>query len=159
MISKLSAGAQLMIFFRFRFPVVLFGRAGISICHATRFIIYLQKIPLDTTYFPTQKYKTPYHATNVIFSVSPSYIFYPPRKNPAPDGGFRAITFVIIKIEILFNVSAKRLDQRNEIKHDRYVFLLCRNTFTDCDVDKVLARRCLARRRNVTSHGINFTIS
>ena len=36
------------------------------------FIIYLQKIPLDTTYFPTQKYKTPYHATNVIFSVSPS---------------------------------------------------------------------------------------
>ena len=31
------------------------------------FIIYLQKIPLDTTYFPTQKYKVPYHATNVIF--------------------------------------------------------------------------------------------
>ena len=52
------------------------------------FIIYLQKIPLDTTYFPTQKYKIPYHATNVIFSVSPSYIFYPPRKNPAPDGRF-----------------------------------------------------------------------
>ena len=39
------------------------------------FIIYLQKIPLDTTYFPTQKYKIPYQATNVIFSVSPSYIF------------------------------------------------------------------------------------
>ena len=39
------------------------------------FIIYLQKIPLDTTYFQTQKYKTPYHATYVIFSVSPSYIF------------------------------------------------------------------------------------
>ena len=53
------------------------------------FIIYLQKIPLDTTYFPTQKYKAPYHATKMIFSVSPSYIFYPPRKNPAPDGGLQ----------------------------------------------------------------------
>ena len=86
------------------------------------FIIYLQKIPLDTTYFPTQKYKIPYHATNVIFSVYPSYIFYPPRKNPAPDGGFWirlaiwATTFVIIKIATLFNVSVKRLDQRNKIK-------------------------------------------
>ena len=46
------------------------------------------KIPLDTTYFPTQEYKIPYHATNVIFSLSTSYIFYPPRKNPAPDDGF-----------------------------------------------------------------------
>ena len=52
------------------------------------FIIYLQKIPLDTTYFPTQKHKIPYHATNVIFSVSLSYIFYPPPKTPAPDSGF-----------------------------------------------------------------------
>ena len=43
------------------------------------FIIYLQKIPLDTTYFPTQKYKIPYHATSVIFSVSLSSIFYPYR--------------------------------------------------------------------------------
>ena len=33
------------------------------------------KIPLDTTYFPTKKYKIPYHAINVIFSVSPSFIF------------------------------------------------------------------------------------
>ena len=123
------------------------------------------KIPLDTTYFRTQKYKTPYHATNVIFSLSPSYLFYPPRKNPAPDGGFWilsaiwVITFVIIKIATLFNVSAKRLDQRNKIKQDKYVFLLCRNKFTDCDVDKVFARHCLAPRRNVASHGINFTIS
>ena len=33
-----SAGAQLMIFFCFRFPVVLFGRPGISIFHTTRCI-------------------------------------------------------------------------------------------------------------------------
>ena len=33
-----STGAQLMIFFCFRFPVVLFDRPGISICHATRCI-------------------------------------------------------------------------------------------------------------------------
>ena len=33
-----SNGAQLMIFFCFRFPVVLFDRPGISICHATRCI-------------------------------------------------------------------------------------------------------------------------
>ena len=31
-------GAQLMIFFCFRFPVVLFGIPGISICHTTRCI-------------------------------------------------------------------------------------------------------------------------
>ena len=30
--------AQLMIFFRFRYPVVLFGRPGISICHTTHCI-------------------------------------------------------------------------------------------------------------------------
>ena len=30
-----STGAQLMIFFCFRFPVVLFGRPGVFICHAT----------------------------------------------------------------------------------------------------------------------------
>ena len=36
---------------------------------------------------------------------------------------------------------------------------LYRNMFTDCDVDKILARLCLARRRNVVSHGIVFTIS
>ena len=46
------------------------------------------------------------------------------------------ITFVIIKIATPFNVSAKSIDQRNKIKHDKYVFLLCRNMFTDCDVDK-----------------------
>ena len=34
----LSTVAQLMIFFCFRFSVVLFGRPGISICHATRCI-------------------------------------------------------------------------------------------------------------------------
>ena len=34
----LSTRAQLMIFFCFRFPVVLFERPGISICHATRCI-------------------------------------------------------------------------------------------------------------------------
>ena len=111
------------------------------------------------------KNKTPYHATNVIFSVSPSFIFYPPRKNPAPEDGFWirsaiwTITFVIIKIATLFNVSAKRLDQRNAIKHDKYVFLLCRNMPTDYDVDKVLTRRCLARRCDVVPHGFNFTIS
>ena len=33
-----STGAQLMIFFCSRFPVVLFERPGISICHATRCI-------------------------------------------------------------------------------------------------------------------------
>ena len=33
-----STGAQLMIFFCFRFPVVLFDKPGISICHATRCI-------------------------------------------------------------------------------------------------------------------------
>ena len=33
-----STGAQLMVFFCFRFPVVLFDRPGISICHATRCI-------------------------------------------------------------------------------------------------------------------------
>ena len=33
-----STGAQLMICFCFRFPVVLFDRPGISICHATRCI-------------------------------------------------------------------------------------------------------------------------
>ena len=139
---------------------ILRGTRNLSVFTNIKFIIYLQKIPLDTTYFPTQKYKIPYHATNVIFSVSPSYIFYPPRKNPAPDGGFWirlviwAETFVIIKIATLFNVSAKRLVQRNKIKHDKYVFLLCRNMFTDCDVGKILARR-----RNVASDGINFTIS
>ena len=31
-----SAGAQLMIFFCFGFPAVLFDRPGVSICHATR---------------------------------------------------------------------------------------------------------------------------
>ena len=31
-----STGAQLMIFFCFGFPVVLFGSPGISNCHATR---------------------------------------------------------------------------------------------------------------------------
>ena len=67
------------------FPDVHFKRA---LKHGFQIIIYLQKIPIDTTYFPTQKYKIPYHATNVIFSVSPSYIFYPIRKNPAPNSGF-----------------------------------------------------------------------
>ena len=33
-----SSGAQLMIFICFRFPVVLFDRPGISICHATHCI-------------------------------------------------------------------------------------------------------------------------
>ena len=33
-----STRAQLMIFFSFRFPVVLFDRPGISSCHATRCI-------------------------------------------------------------------------------------------------------------------------
>ena len=33
-----STGAQLMIFFCFRFPVVLFDRPGISSCHAARCI-------------------------------------------------------------------------------------------------------------------------
>ena len=33
-----STRAQLMIFFCFRFPVVLFGRPGISICHTTHCI-------------------------------------------------------------------------------------------------------------------------
>ena len=33
-----SIEAQLIIFFGFRFPVVLFGRLGISICHTTRCI-------------------------------------------------------------------------------------------------------------------------
>ena len=28
--------------------------------------------------------------------------------------------------------------------------------FTDCDVDKILAPSCLARRRNVASNGINL---
>ena len=36
-----STGAQLMIFFCFRFSVVLFDRLGISICHAARCICYL----------------------------------------------------------------------------------------------------------------------
>ena len=35
-----STGAQLIIFFCFRFPVLLFNRAGISICHATRCICW-----------------------------------------------------------------------------------------------------------------------
>ena len=43
-------------------------------------IIYLQKIPLDTTYFPTQKYKTPYHATNVIISRITILHFLPTSK-------------------------------------------------------------------------------
>ena len=30
------------------------------------FIIYLQKLPIDTTYFPTQKYKILYHPTSVF---------------------------------------------------------------------------------------------
>ena len=30
-------------------------------------IIYLQKIPIDTTYFPTQKYKILYHPTSVFW--------------------------------------------------------------------------------------------
>ena len=64
------------------------GDAKWCLLEVFEFIIYLQKIPLDTTYFPTQKYKTLYHASNVIFSLSPSYIFYPPRKNPAPVGSF-----------------------------------------------------------------------
>ena len=33
-----STGAQLMVYFCFRLPVVLFDRPGISICHATRCI-------------------------------------------------------------------------------------------------------------------------
>ena len=33
-----SNGAKLMIFFCYRFPVVLFDRPGISICHAIRCI-------------------------------------------------------------------------------------------------------------------------
>ena len=34
-----SIGAQLVIFFCFRFPVVLFDRPGISICHALTLLI------------------------------------------------------------------------------------------------------------------------
>ena len=36
-----SNAAQLMIFFCFRFPVVLFDRPGIFICHATRWICWV----------------------------------------------------------------------------------------------------------------------
>ena len=39
------------------------------------------------------------------------------------------------------------------------LYYMNHNMFTDCDVDKILARRCLARRRIVASHDINFTIS
>ena len=37
----LSTGAQLMIFFCFRFPMVLSDRPGISICHAARCICWI----------------------------------------------------------------------------------------------------------------------
>ena len=41
------------------------------------FLYYIPtKIPLDTTYLPTQKYKIPYHATNVIFPYHhPTFFF------------------------------------------------------------------------------------
>ena len=37
-VASLSTRAQVMIFFCFRCPVVLFDRPGITICHATRCI-------------------------------------------------------------------------------------------------------------------------
>ena len=46
--------------------LLLYRQLGKLKRQGKQFIIYLQKIPHDTTYFPTQKYKTPYHATNVI---------------------------------------------------------------------------------------------
>ena len=64
----------------------------------------------------------------------------------------------ITEIKTLSNASAFRPYQRNKIKHDEYIFLLCRNMFTQCDVFKILARRYLLQHRNVKSYGINFTI-
>ena len=64
----------------------------------------------------------------------------------------------ITKIKTLSNALAFRPYQRNKIKHNEYIFLLCRNMFTQCDDFKILARRYLLQCRNVASYGITFTI-